>query len=1009
MVNKLKSSDIFRIFAATVGVVLLAFVLTLFFSRPSTNESESITYAAKYNLTSKGQSLLYFETESEIRLNKTIEPISQSPKTKVFIINESEISDENLSVDFANSSVSFRDLEFEEFIAQSQDAGLSSPKIMYGLVSNSVRDIAESGVVLLYSNNGVLFDVSPINSDGVWSFDFSSIKNKQVKLVARTDLGLGNLEISLEVLNDNQEVVGLVVGDLVENEFDYSSSEFSFTFTSAGVAAERDSSGGAVRRSCQELRTTASSSPVNIRGGWAKACLQPFDNEQGETILHEFVELCSSSGEVVRSYSQLNPNCTAARVGLSTANSLLNDACTTGGLEAPHKSSPGGCAGLPSIGGPAAGDSSSSSGSPGSGSGSNDTGTDTTPDNTSGADTASETPDTTQTVDIPIAANVISANLMTAIDNSQCFLNDSDQAKIAVYQWWDGRTFSNNGQVGSHHTYVPNQKATDVMSRQNNPNEYSNIEVRSPVRGRVVEVRTPIQTALIFGINRIEGGDIVQGINSDFCDERKDSSGRLFYDGGFTVHIRRCLTEACGDNDLGELYKLNHVENIRVAEDSLITAGTVVGNPFDGTINAPNDQALIADYIRTNIPNFRIESGKSAYEYFNDTAGNMGTGSTVGGCFTNVIAHKHIHFAIISASAVENNPERPPLQSEASGFQTSFFAGNDINSSYWLVAKCQQIFSDYPSNYIIPDNVRSFRDQIQTSSLNLDKFQSLKPTVAAEIGIIGDRTETSPTSPLASTNPSVNITPPSPGSYEILVNGQNASGQTVEILNNNVELLFFRDVNGDGIRQENEPYISQEELGQNEVVFNKKKEAVRFELNRGWNALALPGSISGVTTASQLFDKITAALGGRATSFDIGIAALTSPTNYAMYRKIKSNSADIGSTVVESGIDFRLSPQMGIFIYSSQNINFHLVLNEEISAEYKPWKGYNFIAIGSRSDGMTYSEYIQQNSSFAGFDLKSVSEYTNSRFQTVVVDDSEILGDSQRSMSKYKGYFVLLD
>ncbi|MCA9378796.1 M23 family metallopeptidase, partial [Candidatus Dojkabacteria bacterium] len=113
-------------------------------------------------------------------------------------------------------------------------------------------------------------------------------------------------------------------------------------------------------------------------------------------------------------------------------------------------------------------------------------------------------------------------------------------------------------------------------------------------------------------------------------DSRIDDEGDYYYDGGFVVHIT--------DKD-GNLWRLVHVKDLLVANGAVVEVGEPIGKVYDGQL-----------------------SGEWA-----DWSVKPQDGS---GCFS--VQYAHLHFAIISADAVENQ----------------YYQGNTIDSTPWVQKYC---------------------------------------------------------------------------------------------------------------------------------------------------------------------------------------------------------------------------------------------------------------------------------------------------------------------------------
>ncbi len=241
-----------------------------------------------------------------------------------------------------------------------------------------------------------------------------------------------------------------------------------------------------------------------------------------------------------------------------------------------------------------------------------------------------------------------------------CPIQDIEGSNAYIYQNSSGVSYTGNG-GGSHSESLQSryhqheQLPTDIGA--------PNAIVVAPVSGTVKNIVTPIETLQRYGggicdyIRLPNGGsdnsqpnmDIVNslnlvpcsgsGLSGKYCttagtfiyDPSIDDEGEFYYDGGFVVEIL--------DSE-GNLWRMVHMKDIQVNEGDEVTRGeSVLGRVYDGQMSGEWEKYSTRD-----------KDGSSC----------MST------------ANPHLHFAIISANAVEKE----------------YFSGNTIDSTPWVKEYC---------------------------------------------------------------------------------------------------------------------------------------------------------------------------------------------------------------------------------------------------------------------------------------------------------------------------------
>ncbi|MBD3363475.1 hypothetical protein GF362_07205 [Candidatus Dojkabacteria bacterium] len=190
-----------------------------------------------------------------------------------------------------------------------------------------------------------------------------------------------------------------------------------------------------------------------------------------------------------------------------------------------------------------------------------------------------------------------------------------------------------------------------------------------------------------------------------------------------------------------------------------------------------------------------------------------------------------------------------------------------------------------------------------------------------------------------------------PGVY--LVQGNNIRTKSIEVMEEG-PIQFYWDTNGNGMKDEDEEYLTDEESQGIQININKVAENQVYDLKLGWNLISIPMVMEGENTsnirmASELLKNIN----------DQGAEA----THLATYRSgqflIYSNREEDSGVDHEFGDDYAILPGEGYFVknYSSAEI-FLKGKKVEGSLPVQINSGWNLISI-----------YNQNKPSYQGFDV----------------------------------------
>ncbi|MFW5703060.1 MAG: hypothetical protein ACOCXP_03805 [Candidatus Dojkabacteria bacterium] len=206
-----------------------------------------------------------------------------------------------------------------------------------------------------------------------------------------------------------------------------------------------------------------------------------------------------------------------------------------------------------------------------------------------------------------------------------------------------------------------------------------------------------------------------------------------------------------------------------------------------------------------------------------------------------------------------------------------------------------------------------------------------------------------------------------------------------------VQIRIFFDENGDGKKNASERYMQDYQ----EVRLQNETEAVRFDLNAGWNLIHIP----------LIDDRIE----------DIRVDTLKKLINHWE----RQNDADIRHIVGYAGGNFQfvtkresgvffgndrdLVPGLGLFVFSERPSTVVTYSGRRIEPEFRPEmsNGWNLIGLGSEE--LTAEKILNEYQNSTTF-----SQYENGIYQNFIKDDGIFFGNNYRLISK-RGYFVRIE
>jgi hypothetical protein len=234
------------------------------------------------------------------------------------------------------------------------------------------------------------------------------------------------------------------------------------------------------------------------------------------------------------------------------------------------------------------------------------------------------------------------------------------------------------------------------------------------------------------------------------------------------------------------------------------------------------------------------------------------------------------------------------------------------------------------------------------------------------------------------------------GVYIIEVPGYKSA--EVQIISDNVKLKLFEDLNADGIQQPGEKQLDPEIY---EIKLAKKEDITIYNLEAGWNLVALDFVSQKINNASNLIKEINAQ----------GIEAVqiskydSGNWIHFVYRKADpTNPTDTDETF---GNDFTLVPGEGYFVRTLDSGTLLLKGNKFASSVPMSLEsGWNLISIQALTEytARTFLGFCNQQ----GIICSTLSKYANGLYSSLVIDQGITYGNDFKIL-KNEGYFLLVD
>ena len=232
-----------------------------------------------------------------------------------------------------------------------------------------------------------------------------------------------------------------------------------------------------------------------------------------------------------------------------------------------------------------------------------------------------------------------------------------------------------------------------------------------------------------------------------------------------------------------------------------------------------------------------------------------------------------------------------------------------------------------------------------------------------------------------------------PGKYVLNVDENNTLSLT-----ESSNIAFFDDENGNGVKDEDERFLSKYEADKLGVGYVKTQSAVDYQFNQGWNLVSFPfvWDVDALSSAEDVLKYLNAK----------GIIA----SQISTYREGKfemfSLTEDGEGTIVPVGNDFTILPGEAYFIKSGNSGSVSILSNAyEGSLEIELLPGWNLVNI-YKQDVDSYQAFdVLKQMEGQGVVADTLSKWENSKYNSVVYSDNMEYGYDYKVFPT-AGYFV---
>ena len=223
-----------------------------------------------------------------------------------------------------------------------------------------------------------------------------------------------------------------------------------------------------------------------------------------------------------------------------------------------------------------------------------------------------------------------------------------------------------------------------------------------------------------------------------------------------------------------------------------------------------------------------------------------------------------------------------------------------------------------------------------------------------------------------------------PGRYEIT--GINVDVTTLKLdVFTEGKVRYFYDSDENGMYDEGEEFLSDEEAETIEITLNKQTDVVTYSIDEGWNAIAVPLIMQGedssnVETASELAKYMIAS--------DLDVVHISAYRSQKFM--IYTLRSDTDGELREFGQDFGLIPGEGYFVKSDSSGEFSLA--GVLPAEVIPtpvYTGWNLVGF-YHPDTKLYSSFdVLDQMNSQNIPAEILSKWEGSKYSSSILDGEE--------------------
>jgi|GEM_PF-3097964 len=202
------------------------------------------------------------------------------------------------------------------------------------------------------------------------------------------------------------------------------------------------------------------------------------------------------------------------------------------------------------------------------------------------------------------------------------------------------------------------------------------------------------------------------------------------------------------------------------------------------------------------------------------------------------------------------------------------------------------------------------------------------------------------------------------------------------------KVRLFIDTNGNGIKDPDEKIIRDYK----QIKLKKDSDAATYELQVGWNLIALPLSPSeDIDTASQLVQHFNSK------GASIKHVAKYTDTGFVMFTEREDGS--------EFSNDFHLIPGQGYFVLNYTYAKADIKGNKfDESVPFSVRNGWNLVGVYTNEQSYTAEELLKDMNA-DGIVADTVSDYSSGLYKNLIYEDDVTYGNDINLIER-KGYFI---